>query len=106
MESVASPFWKNPTNMLLAIGCVGIAGIATWMGFLTNKKDEGNQIKTQLGIVAAIVIILCFFFAVVSYIYFTSYPAYLTNFILVISFINLALSIFAVSAATINVSTF
>ena len=104
MESVASPFWKNSTNLLLIVGCIGIAGLTIAIGFLTNKKDKGDQIKAELGIVATIAGVLCFLFAVISYIYFMSYPAYLTNFILILTFINLALSIFAVSVATINVS--
>lgn len=104
-SAVSSSFWKtNATNILLGIGIVGIASITIWMGFLTNDKDNGKKIITELGIISAIVFIICSLFAVAAYVYFSSYPAYLTNFILVMTFINLALSMFAVSAATINVS--
>lgn len=104
-DSVATPFWNKSTNILLVIGCVGIAAIATAIGFLTNKKDKGEEIKLQLGLILVATVVLCAIFAFAAYTYFSSYPAYLTNFILVITFINLALSVFAVGAATINVST-
>ena len=99
------PFWKNTTNVLLFIGCLGIASIAIAIGFITGKKDKGEEIKLELGLILVATVVLCAFFAIVSYIYFSSYPAYLTNFILVATFINLTLSVFAVGTATINVST-
>lgn len=104
-DSVATPFWKNTSNILLAVGCALIIVITGWMSSLTQRKDQGQQIKTELAGVSVITIILCAVFGFAAYVYFSSYPAYLTNFILVISFINLALSVFAVSVATINVTT-
>jgi hypothetical protein len=111
-DSVSTPFLKDGSNLtkyatpiLLGIGTIGIVVITSYMGFLTQEKDKGNEIKLQLGIVFAITAVLCGVFAFVAYMYFSSYPAYLTNFILVMTFINLTLSVFAVGTATINVST-
>jgi hypothetical protein len=91
--------------VLLALGCVGIFAVIIMMGLASQSKDKSDEIKKQLGAIFAITFILCALFALAAYIYFSSYPSYLTNFVLVMTFVNLALSIFAVSVSTINVST-
>lgn len=102
--SVTGSFWKtNASNILLGIGCAGIVGVAIGMGFLTRDKDNAQKISTELGIICTAVVFLCILFGIAAYIYFSSYPAYLTNFVLVMTFVNLALSMFAVSAATIRI---
>jgi hypothetical protein len=102
--SATGSFWKNnAANILLVIGCLGIVGVSIGMGFLSRDKDNGQKITTELGIISVVVIFLCILFGIAAYIYFSSYPAYLTNFVLVMTFVNLALSMFAISASTIRI---
>jgi hypothetical protein len=101
--SATGSFWKtNASNILLGLGCLGIVGVAIGMGFLTRDKDKAEEITTKLSVICGVVVFLCILFAIAAYIYFSSYPAYLTNFVLVMTFVNLALSMFAVSAATVR----
>jgi hypothetical protein len=92
------------STVLLGVGIVGILGITVWMGFLTQNKDKGSEIKLQLGIVALIVAALIGVFGVAAYMYFTANVNYLTPFLLFMTFINLFLSTFAVSVSTIQVT--
>lgn len=95
----------DPTNALLGIGIVGIVGIIIWMGFLTQNKDKADQIKLQLGIVALITSALVGVFGAAAYMYFSANVNYLTPFLLFMSFLNMFLSVFAVSASTLQVAS-
>lgn len=95
----------DPTNALLGIGIVGIVGIIIWMGFLTQNKDKADQIKLQLGIVALITSALVGVFGAAAYMYFSANVNYLTPFLLFMSFLNMFLSVFAVSASTLQVTS-
>jgi hypothetical protein len=93
-----------PVHIMLGIGVTGMLSMIIWLGFLTQNKDNANEIQKQLGIVAGIsgAIVLLFGFA--AYIYFSANVNYLTQFILVMTFVNLFLNIFAVSASTLQVT--
>jgi hypothetical protein len=73
------------------------------LGFLTQNKDNGADIQKNLGIIAGITGILVILFGVVAYIYLTANINYMGPFVLVMSFVNLLLSVFAVSAASLQV---
>ena len=90
-------------QVLLGIGVLGIVGISMALGFLTQNKDNGADIQKNLGIIAGITGILVILFGVVAYIYLTANINYMGPFVLVMSFVNLLLSIFAVSAASLQV---
>lgn len=89
--------------ILLSVGILGILGISLALGFLTQNKDNGAEIQKNLGIIAGVTGILVILFGVVAYIYFTANIDYLGPFVLVMTFINLLLSIFAVSAASLQI---
>ena len=90
-------------QVLLGVGVLGIVGISLTLGFLTQNKDNGADIQKNLGIVAGITGILVILFGVVAYIYFTANINYMGPFVLVMTFVNLLLSVFAVSAASLHV---
>ncbi len=90
-------------QILLGIGLLGIVGISLALGFLTQNKDNGAEIQKNLGIIAGVTGILVLIFGVVAYIYFTANINYLPPFLLIMTFINMLLSIFAVSAASLQV---
>lgn len=90
-------------QILLGIGLLGIVGISLALGFLTQNKDNGAEIQKNLGIIAGVTGILVVIFGVVAYIYFTANINYLPPFLLVMTFVNMLLSIFAVSAASLQV---
>jgi hypothetical membrane protein len=92
-----------PVTVMLGIGILGILGIIIWMGFLTQNKDKGSEIKIQLGIIAGVTAVLVGIFAVAAYMYFTANVNYLTPFLLWMTFFNIFLSVFAVSVSTIQV---
>jgi hypothetical protein len=105
MADASVSFWtKYGTNILLGLGISGIIGMGIYVGLSPANKDNANEIRVQLGIITGVTVGLCFLFGIIAYMYFTSYPAYLTNFILIMTFINLAMSIFATGAATLNIS--
>ena len=87
---------------MLGLGLVGIIAIIIWMAFLTQNKDNGAEIQKNLAIVAGVTGILIGLFAASAYIYFTANTNYLTPFLLVMTFINLFLSLFATSASTLQ----
>jgi hypothetical protein len=43
---------------LLGLGLTGIIAILTWLGFLTQNKDNASEIRKNLGIVGGISAIL------------------------------------------------
>jgi hypothetical protein len=90
-------------QVLLGIGVLGIVGISMALGFLTQNKDNGADIQKNLGIIAGITGIIVILFGVVAYIYLTANINYMGPFVLVMSFVNLLLSVFAVSAASLQV---
>jgi hypothetical protein len=104
MADTSGFFSRNATNILLGLGAVIIVVLVVLVGLNPINKDNANEIRKTLAIIGGVAGILCLILAIASYMYFTSYPAYLTNFILIMTFLNLGLSIFATSAATVNIS--
>jgi len=90
-------------RVLLIIGIIGIVGLSITMGFLTQNKDNGAEIQKNLAIVAGVTGILVILFGVVAYMYFSTNTNYLPPFVLIMTFVNLLLSVFAVSAASLQV---
>ncbi len=93
-----------PVWIMLSLGLAGVFGLTIWMGFLTQNKDNGNEIKKNLGIVAGVTAILIGMFAAAAYMYFSANINYLTPFLMIMTFVNLFLSLFATSAATLGVT--
>jgi hypothetical protein len=90
-------------RVLLIIGILGIVGLSITMGFLTQNKDNGAEIQKNLGIVAGVTGILVLLFGVVAYMYFKANTGYLPDFVIIMTFVNLLLSVFAVSAASLQI---
>lgn len=88
---------------LLGLGLTGIIAILTWLGFLTQNKDNASEIRKNLGIVGGISAILIGIFGFVAYMYFIQNPGYTPFFTLIMIFVNLFLSVFAVSASTLSI---
>jgi hypothetical protein len=88
---------------LLGLGMTGVIAILIWMGFLTQNKDNASEIRKNLGIVAGISAILIGIFGFVAYMYFIQNPGYIPFFTLIMLFVNLFLSVFAVSASSLSV---
>ncbi len=92
-----------PVYIMSGIGFVGVIAIIIWMGFLTQNKDNAEDIKKNLGIVAAVTFVIIGIFGAAAYVYFSANVSYLTPFVLIMTFVNLFLSSFAVSAASLQV---
>jgi hypothetical protein len=95
-----SNFWAC---VMLFFGLAGIGGILGWMGMLTQDKDNGVEIRKTLGIIGGVSGLLIFFFGIAAYNYFSVNVNYLTPFVFIMSFVNLFLSMFAVSAASLQI---
>jgi len=91
------------TRVLLGVGVSGILGVGSGLGFLTQNKDNGAEIQKNLGIIAGVTGILILLFGVVAYMYFSSHINYMAPFVLIMTFVNLFMSIFAVSASSLQV---
>ena len=89
---------------LLGFGLAGLVGIMFALGFLTQNKDNGTEIRKNLGIITGVTAILVFIFGAVAYMYFTTNVNYLTPFLLIMTFVNLLVSLVAISAASLSVS--
>jgi dipeptide/tripeptide permease len=92
-----------PVYIMSGIGLVGVIAIIVWMGFLTQNKDNAEDIKKNLGIIAAVTFVIIGIFGAAAYVYFSANVAFLTPFVLIMTFVNLFLSSFAVSAASLQV---
>ncbi len=88
---------------LLGLGLTGVVAIMIWLGFLTQNKDNAAEIRKNLGIVAGISAVLIGIFGFVAYMYFIQNPGYIPFFTLIMLFVNLFLSIFAVSASSLSI---
>ncbi len=93
-----------PVVIMLGSGLSGIVYITIWLGFLTQRKDNAADIQKQLGIIAAITAILVGLFGGSAYLYFNANLNILPPFLLVMTFVNLFLSIFAVSASSLQIT--
>ena len=93
-------FWPN---LMLGAGLLGITGILVWMGMLTQNKDKAGEIRKNLAIIGGVSGGVIFVFAVAAYNYLSVNVNYLTPFVFILSIVNLFLSLFAVSAATLQV---
>ena len=97
-----------PTNgllyVMLGLGLSGLTAVMVWLGFLTNNKTNGNEIQKQLGIVTAVTGVLVLIFGGAAYMYFTTDVNALTPFLLVMTFVNMFLSLVAVSASSLGIT--
>ena len=71
---------------------------------LTNNKDNANEIQKQLGIVTAVTAVIMLLFGGAAYMYFTTDVNALTPFLLIMTFVNMFLSLVAVSAASLGIT--
>jgi hypothetical protein len=90
-------------RVLLVVGILGIVGISIALGFLTQNKDHGSEIQKNLAIVAGVTGILVLLFGCVAYMYLTANINYMAPFVLIMTFINLFMGMFAISAASLQV---
>lgn len=93
-----------PVYIMLGFGLAGIAAIVLTIGFLPMNPDNRGEIQKNLGIIAAVTGILIGVFGGAAYMYFSANLNSLPTFLLCMTFINLFLSIFAVSAASLQIT--
>jgi hypothetical protein len=89
--------------IMLILGIGGMIAIIVWLSFLTQNKDNASEIQKNLVIVAAVSGVLTILFGIAAYIYFTANTNYLTPFLLVITFVNMFLSLFAISTSSLQI---
>jgi hypothetical protein len=94
----------NMSYIMLTLGLLGLIAVITWLGFLTNNKDNANEIQKNLGIISAVTGVLILIFGGASYMYFTTDVNALTPFLLIMTFVNMFLSLVAVSAASLGIT--
>jgi hypothetical protein len=89
--------------VMMTLGVGGIIGILVWLGVLTQDKDNAAEIRKNLAIVGGVTGILVFVFAAAAYVYFMANINYLTPFLLIMTFVNLFLSLYATAAASLQI---
>jgi len=87
---------------LLVIGVIGIVGVSISLGFLNQNKDNGAEINKSLGIIGGVTAIIIIMFGIASYIYFSAHINHMAPFVLIMTFVNLFLSVFAVSSSSLQ----
>ncbi len=93
-----------PVKIMLGTGLAGILAIISWLGYLTQNKDNSADIQKNLGIISAVTAILIGLFGGAAYLYFNANLNILPPFLLIMTFVNLFLSTFAVSAASLQIT--
>ena len=89
--------------VLFVIGLLSIIAIIVWLSFLTQNKDNATEIRKILAIVAGVNGVMVLIFGVAAYVYFSANTMYLTPFLLGMVFINMFLSLFAISSSVLQV---
>jgi len=92
-------FW---IMVVLAFG--GLTWLCITLGLVTQNKDNASEIQKTLVIIAILSCVLIVMFGVVSYLYLSVNQNYVSPFLFILSFLNLFLSVFAVSSSTLQVS--
>lgn len=93
-----------PVWIMLGLGLGGVAGMIIFMAiFWQPNKDNASDITKNLQIVFVVNLILVAIFAVAAYIYFQANTNYLTPFLLIMNFVNFFLSMFAMSASSLQI---
>lgn len=90
---------------LLGLGLIGILALTIVVGTVfVQDKNDGAQINKQLSIIGSVTGILVVMLGAAAYMYFTANINYMPSFLFVMTFLNMFLSVFAVSAASLQVS--
>lgn len=89
---------------MISLGIAGIIGLMIWLGMLTRNRDEGADIQKNLAIIASVTGVLVFLFGIAAYMYFSANSNYLLNYLMIMSFVNMFFSVFAVSASTLQIT--
>ena len=89
--------------IMLLIGLVCVLYTSVQLGLLSQDPNKASEIRKELSIIAIVNGIAVFLFGGAAYIYFNANVNYLTPFLLIMSFVNLFLSLYATSAATLQV---
>lgn len=88
---------------LLSFVLLGLIGIYGYIGVMAGKVDNANEVSKHIGIIAGTTGILLIIFTVLSFYYFTTNVTYATPYLLIMSGVNIFLSLLAVSVASIQV---
>ena len=88
----------------LGLGIASVIITMVFIGFSSPDKDA-NEIRKNLGIAAGVCGGGILIFAIAAYIYFSTHVNYLTPFLLITTFINMFLSVFAVAASTVKITS-
>jgi hypothetical protein len=85
---------------------LGIILIIIALGFIgaTSPDKDANTIRKNLGVVAGVSGGGVLAFGIAAYLYFSTHVNYLTPFLLIMTFVNLALCVMAVSIASLKIT--
>ena len=89
-----------PIILMLTICTLGIITIGYIMAFYVQNKDNANEIRKNLGIISGVTLLIIIMFGGASYMYLFANMNYLPPFLFIMSFLNLFLSMLAVTFST------
>lgn len=92
------------SGIMLGFGLVGVIAIIILLAVMPQRPDDANEIKKNIGIIAAVTGIITGIFGAAAYVYFTANTNLLLPFLLIMAFVNLFLSLLAVSVSTLNLT--
>lgn len=88
---------------LLTLTSLGVIGLYIYIGLSAGKLDSANEVSKQIAIIGGTTGTIVLLFTILSYYYFTTNPNSSTAYLLISQGVNLFLSLFALSVASIQV---
>jgi hypothetical protein len=95
--------WIDTIQFLFILGAfAGIAGVGYALSNVVGDKNNLNDIQRNVGIIAGVTLVIVLLLGGLTYLYIRTNPQSFVPFVLIATFINLELSIIAVSAAVLQ----
>ena len=82
---------------------VGLIGLYIYIGVYVGNKDTNNDVNKHLMIIGSLTGVITLFFGIMAFFYFAANQRYVTEFLLVMNFVTLFVSLFALSTASLQV---
>jgi len=87
----------------LILFMIGLIGLYIYIGVYVGNKDTNNDVRKHLIIIGSLTGVITFFFGIISFFYFAANQRYVTEFLLLMNFVTLFLSLFALSTSSLQI---
>lgn len=88
--------------ILLILSVAGLGGVIYVLGTFAGDKNNLNDVQRNMAIITAVTSVVVLMLGIFSYLYIRINPQSFVPFVLVLMFINLEISLIAVSASVLQ----